>query len=635
MRFYAACLLLLLFAALAPAEPCEFRLVDAAGKPVEWGTREIMYRYQGGLHAPVFTADVPHGRTLLLGRYLLSNDNGVISSPNAEVIVTGHAITVNVQPLADALYCARGLAWAVGKLYVAETESIDGTNNMVRIFTAGDRKGERLATVNSPRALAVSGTTLYVLGEDELAAFDVKTKVKKYGRHIDYGAQVSQMALVKNQLFVGDAAAACVRILTAATGEQVGQFAGEGANTLVAGGYAGIGVAALPGGHLLVCDAAGVREFTPAGVFVRKLSDIRNGSSVAVDARGNIALAVVSAADQDYTLTPEVWKLAPDGKPLQRFVRVYMSGPRPDPACRLNYFNGMTGSLYATGGVAFDDHGNLFVSNYNHWPTTQNGAYFPATLAQDGGVIQLSPTSDVSARLGSRFSDAFIRARLVQRAKRQPLLRTSAALQSGTLRLLGWGDSITQTGPDWNGGATDTAHNWVHVLARKLEAQYPPLKVEEKSDGVGGQNAAEGHTRNPVPLYYEQPDLLLLEFGTNDSNFHHYTPARYRQALRDMVTDLLTLTDSDIGLLTVGPLLDLPLDGTEAEYIQAAQAVGREFNIPVVNIAAVMHSKLAENGGTPFEKYHTGPTNVHPNNAGHAVWAQAVLEEIAGKLEKR
>jgi lysophospholipase L1-like esterase len=34
----------------------------------------------------------------------------------------------------------------------------------------------------------------------------------------------------------------------------------------------------------------------------------------------------------------------------------------------------------------------------------------------------------------------------------------------------------------------------------------------------------------------------------------------------------------------------------------------------------------------PFEKLHLGPTNVHPNDAGHAVWAQAVMDVLAREL---
>ena len=35
-----------------------------------------------------------------------------------------------------------------------------------------------------------------------------------------------------------------------------------------------------------------------------------------------------------------------------------------------------------------------------------------------------------------------------------------------------------------------------------------------------------------------------------------------------------------------------------------------------------------------FEKLHVGPANVHPNDAGHAVWAQAVMDVLVQELAR-
>ncbi len=43
---------LLAFAVAVCADTCEFHLVDGQGKPVDWGTREIMYGYMGGQQTP-------------------------------------------------------------------------------------------------------------------------------------------------------------------------------------------------------------------------------------------------------------------------------------------------------------------------------------------------------------------------------------------------------------------------------------------------------------------------------------------------------------------------------------------------------------------------------------------------------
>ena len=211
----------------------------------------------------------------------------------------------------------------------------------------------------------------------------------------------------------------------------------------------------------MICDATALREFTSEGTFIRRIAEVNQGMSVAVDGAGNIALAVVEAHDRDYGYTPEVWKFRPEGKPLVRIVRVYMGGPRPQPGSRLEYFGGILGKLSTPGGVAFDDDGCLYVSDYNRW-LRGKGEFFAATVESDGGVVKFSPAGEVQARLGSRFGDgALITRHLAQRAGRLPLRRTAVAIRAGKeLHLLAWGDSITQCGSDWNGGATKTEFNW-------------------------------------------------------------------------------------------------------------------------------------------------------------------------------
>jgi hypothetical protein len=70
----------------------------------------------------------------------------------------------------------------------------------------------------------------------------------KAGVPIDFAPAVTQMALVKARLNVGDSAAACVRVFNAADGRPVTQFRGEGKDRLTcpAKSYAGIGAADTP-----------------------------------------------------------------------------------------------------------------------------------------------------------------------------------------------------------------------------------------------------------------------------------------------------------------------------------------------------------------------------------------------------
>ena len=259
--------------------------------------------------------------------------------------------------------------------------------------------------------------------------------------------------------------------------------------------------------------------------------------------------------------------------------------------------------------------------------------FYPDTnrLELNGGVVRFSAKGEVESRLGSRFTGGLTsKARIASRLTRPPLLRTNEALKANKLTFIAWGDSITQCGTaEWNGGATATELNWVHLLARNLEKQHPGLKVVETADGVGGQNVAESLCRDPVQTLNNRGnvDLFLIELGTNDQAFHIATPAQFADSLRQMITQLITAYDCDIVILTPGPLPETKAVDPPEVYINTMKQVGKEFNVPVVDMTSAVNEIIAANNKN-FTDYHNGPTNCHPNDLGHQTWANIILTAL-------
>jgi lysophospholipase L1-like esterase len=149
--------------------------------------------------------------------------------------------------------------------------------------------------------------------------------------------------------------------------------------------------------------------------------------------------------------------------------------------------------------------------------------------------------------------------------------------------------------------------------------------------GIGGNVAYNGLCRAPQP---ELPDmdaaLYLLEFGTNDLDRPWISPEHYAAALRQFVQMLFVYTDSDVVLLTTGPILG-EHQRKPAAYHQVVLAVAREFDIPAVDIERAVNLALA---GRPYPTLHLGDEpgrkmeDPHPNDAGHRVWAEATLNVL-------
>jgi len=332
--------------------------------------------------------------------------------------------------------------------------------------------------------------------------------------------------------------------------------------------------------------------------------------------------------------------LDPAGKPLLKIMRTTWNDVGAEH-CDIRYFAGLLGKMSWIGGMTFDDDGNLYVADRNDVPTKE-GQFrgLGNDMGQDGGIVKLSPAGDIVARLASRFTDhSIIQSRLDEHERRDPMLRTRALFtHGGRGTIIVYGDSITQVGGDWNGGASDNPAQLDHAAPLAHRRRHPAAKATVSARGRGGNVVYNGLCGVPQPEFADMdPTLYLLEFGTNDVNRPSVSPERYAQGLRDFVQTLAVYSDADIALVTTAsprPQLRDP-----ADYHKAVTTVAAEYKLPVIDMTEAMNRALA---GRDFTTLHLGnePTAKRPtpsNTAGHQVWAEATvntLENAVGQAEK-
>ena len=63
------------------------------------------------------------------------------------------------------------------------------------------------------------------------------------------------------------------------------------------------------------------------------------------------------------------------------------------------------------------------------------------------------------------------------------------------VRVVIYGDSISEVKPGWSGGAAGPAQNWGAQLVNRLRQKYPATEFTVTPFGIGGQNSYEGATR--------------------------------------------------------------------------------------------------------------------------------------------
>ncbi len=199
------------------------------------------------------------------------------------------------------------------------------------------------------------------------------------------------------------------------------------------------------------------------------------------------------------------------------------------------------------------------------------------------------------------------------------------------VRVVFWGDSISEVGrrPLWSGGAAKPRNNWGAVLAARLGEKYPDVTFEPVHAGIGGQNTYEGLGRLD-DLWKLRPDVVFVAFGANDCYWHHLYPEQTQRALDEMLGEIQA---REIDAVVVGTAGNAPADSRFAHIagtVEAQRRVARKRGAPFVDTRAAMMA--ATEGGRRWGDYHLEPTDCHPNDAGHMVWAEAALGAVESAL---
>lgn len=201
------------------------------------------------------------------------------------------------------------------------------------------------------------------------------------------------------------------------------------------------------------------------------------------------------------------------------------------------------------------------------------------------------------------------------------------------VRVVAYGDSISEVKPRWNGGAKTPEANWAAVLVKRLGEQHPGSDFSLRHFAIGGQNTYEGLGRLDG-LAPHAPDLVLVAFGANDCCHHFLEPGETGQALAALVADVRTRFSADVVVMgTGGDNPRKPFFRHLDETLAAQRVAAREAHVPFVDVREAVLEATA--GGERWADFHLAADNCHPNDAGHAIWAAAALRVIDAALAKR
>ena len=215
----------------------------------------------------------------------------------------------------------------------------------------------------------------------------------------------------------------------------------------------------------------------------------------------------------------------------------------------------------------------------------------------------------------------------------------SQAAESKRLTIVAFGDSIT--------APRDGVVTYSDVLRKELSSK----NVEVINAGIGGNTTEHAKKRFEKDVLAHSPDIAIIQFGNNDAAVDVWKdpPATGpRVPLADYVKNLsemiATLKTKKARVILVSPL---PTRWTEKlremygkppydpddpdgfnflkkEYLAELRTLGKKYDVPVVDLYSAYY-RYAEKAHSMDELFTDG---MHPNDQGHRIEAELLLEEI-------
>ncbi len=211
------------------------------------------------------------------------------------------------------------------------------------------------------------------------------------------------------------------------------------------------------------------------------------------------------------------------------------------------------------------------------------------------------------------------------------------------------------------GDSTTAPRKGVDVYTSQLETRLKssPIPVRLVNKGVGGNTTAMAMKRFKTDVLDEKPDLVIIQFGINDSMVDVWKtpPAQasrvsledYEKNLRFFVAEIRR-NGGDVILMTPNPLRWTPLlhhnydkppyDPSDEKgltsilekYAQAMRAIAHDLNVPLVDVYALYDTWEKTNGESCLKLLGDG---MHPNTRGHTLTTDTLEPIVKSKVASK
>ena len=187
-----------------------------------------------------------------------------------------------------------------------------------------------------------------------------------------------------------------------------------------------------------------------------------------------------------------------------------------------------------------------------------------------------------------------------------------------------FGGSITE-----GACASEERFCWRELCSAWMKKTFPDCAVTSINAAIGGTGSDLGIFRLEHDLLSHQPDLIFLEFTTNDSG------GDYRETLIHSETLVRKIFECNpyaeivyVHTMTKGMAQKLT-EGGEITSRVAHSSVMHHYGIPQIDVGEILRTRILTEG-CDWKTYTED--NVHPNDQGYAIYADAVTAFLGERL---
>lgn len=192
------------------------------------------------------------------------------------------------------------------------------------------------------------------------------------------------------------------------------------------------------------------------------------------------------------------------------------------------------------------------------------------------------------------------------------------------------------------GGSITAAPGWRVKTLAWFQKQYPAAQFSEIHAAIGGTGSDLGVYRVGFDVLRHQPDLLFVEFAVNDSGADPLEIQRGMEGIVRQIWQADAATDICYVYTLTGDMVKSLQEGKYPRAASAMEAVADHYSIPSMHFGVEVVKRItadtlvfkAPEKPTAEEQAAIGTRtifshdNVHPIDAGHALYTEVVARQV-------